>query len=63
MAWKVKMQPVAGTWIRHVILDLVAGDWLIAQITPLSLPVPGIDGGREHDWQSALLDAPQGKGA
>jgi hypothetical protein len=59
VAWKVKVQPFAGTGVGDVVLDLVAGDWLIAQITRLSLPVPRIDGGREHDWQSALLDAPQ----
>jgi hypothetical protein len=56
---KVKVQTLAAVGVDNVVLDLVGGDWLIAQIALISTPVPRMEGGREHDGQSALPDAPQ----
>jgi hypothetical protein len=55
----MKVQACAATGVCDVAPDLVEGDQLIAQIALISAPVPGIEGRREHNWQSALPDAPQ----
>jgi hypothetical protein len=53
----MKVQAFAATGIGDVILDLVGGDRLIAQITLNSCPVPRIDACRQHERQSTVLDA------
>jgi len=63
MALNVKVQPFAATGIGDVVLDLVAGDWLIAQITRNVPPAPRMHGCREHDRQSAVFDVLQDPGA
>jgi hypothetical protein len=55
----MKVEAFAATGISDVARDLVGGDWLIAQIALISAPVPRMEGGREHNWQPALPDAPQ----
>jgi len=63
VAVNVKVQPFAATGIGDVILDLVIGDWSIAQITLNFPPVPDIDVGREHDRQSAVFNVLKDPGA
>jgi hypothetical protein len=55
----MKVQAYAATGVSDVAPDLVEGNQVIAQIALISTPVPRIEGGREHNWQSALPDAPQ----
>jgi hypothetical protein len=55
----VKVQALTAVGVDNVVLDLVGGDDLIAQIALISAPVPRLEGGREHDGQSALPEAPQ----
>jgi hypothetical protein len=49
--------------VGNVVLDLVCGDRLIAQITLHPGPVSRVDVSRQHEWQSAVVDALQGAGA
>jgi hypothetical protein len=63
VAVNVKVQPFAATGICDVTLDLVAVDWLIAQITLNFPPIPRIHDCREHDRQSAVFDVLQDPGA
>src|SRR5262249_42598886 len=59
VARKMKMQQFAVV-VGNVVLDLVCGDRLIAQITLHSGPVSRVDAGRQHEGQSAVFDALQG---
>jgi hypothetical protein len=45
----MKVQGFPPSGVVHVILDLVYGDRLIAQVAPDLLPVPCIDGVGERD--------------
>jgi hypothetical protein len=55
---KVQGFAFAGTGVGDLIFDLVGRDRLVTQSTLITLPVPSIDGGREHDdRQSTILDA------
>ncbi|HKD55202.1 MAG TPA: hypothetical protein VKB72_13385 [Steroidobacteraceae bacterium] len=58
----MKMQQFAIV-VGNVVLDLVWGDRLIAQITLHSGSVSRVDVSRQHERQSAVIDALQGAGA
>jgi hypothetical protein len=55
----MKVQALAAIGVGDVILDFVCGDRSIAQITRNSCTVTRIDVYREHERQSAILDALQ----
>jgi hypothetical protein len=55
----MKVQTHAADGVGDVILDFVCGDQAVAQITRNSQTVTRIDARREHERQSAILDALQ----
>jgi hypothetical protein len=55
----MKVQTLTALGVGDVILDFVCCDQSIAQITRNSQTVTRIDARREHERQSAILDALQ----
>jgi hypothetical protein len=57
VARNVKVQAFAATGIGDFILDLIDGNWSIAQITLHSSSVPCGDSCRQHERQPAVFQA------